>query len=104
MLICVKEKKNSQQAQNQWDGAESDMEHRRPKCTLKGSILIKKHLKQVEAASGKTHDQETVKYKQADVDTRRSRTHPFAFRCGATPISPTVHPTKPIGDVEESTA
>ncbi|KAF2235771.1 von Willebrand and RING finger domain-containing protein [Viridothelium virens] len=49
MLICVKEKKP--QAQSNWDGGESDVEQRRPRCTLKGSILIKKHLKQVNAAS-----------------------------------------------------
>lgn len=44
MLICVKEKKVPPQAQ--WDG--SDVADRKPKCTLKGSILIKKHLNQVE--------------------------------------------------------
>ncbi|KAF2270323.1 von Willebrand and RING finger domain-containing protein [Lojkania enalia] len=44
MLICVKEKKATQQPQ--WDGAEPA--NRKPKCTLKGSILIKKHLNQVE--------------------------------------------------------
>lgn len=44
MLICVKEKKAAQQPQ--WDGTESAP--RKPKCTLKGSILIKKHLNQVE--------------------------------------------------------
>jgi hypothetical protein len=47
MLICVKEKKQAQQQQQpQWDGA--DAASRKPKCTLKGSILIKKHLNQVE--------------------------------------------------------
>ncbi|KAF2477588.1 uncharacterized protein BDR25DRAFT_308486 [Lindgomyces ingoldianus] len=44
MLICVKEKKTAQPTQ--WDAAESAS--RKPKCTLKGSILIKKHLNQVE--------------------------------------------------------
>ncbi|KAF2648078.1 von Willebrand and RING finger domain-containing protein [Lophiostoma macrostomum CBS 122681] len=44
MLICVKEKKAPQQPQ--WDGPEAV--NRKPKCTLKGSILIKKHLIQVE--------------------------------------------------------
>lgn len=44
MLICVKEKKQAQP--QQWDGSESAP--RKPKCTLKGSILIKKHLNQVE--------------------------------------------------------
>lgn len=50
MLICVKEKKSNQQSSqvSQWDGAETIMS-KRPKCTLKGSILIKKHLKHVEA-------------------------------------------------------
>ncbi|KAF2201146.1 von Willebrand and RING finger domain-containing protein [Delitschia confertaspora ATCC 74209] len=44
MLICVKEKKVPQQAQ--WEGSESTP--KKGKCTLKGSILIKKHLNQVE--------------------------------------------------------
>ncbi|KAF4302208.1 von willebrand and ring finger domain containing protein [Botryosphaeria dothidea] len=49
MLICVKEKKSSHTQQvSQWDGAETTMS-KRPKCTLKGSILIKKHLKHVES-------------------------------------------------------
>lgn len=52
MLICVKEKKSSHQHQqmSQWDGAETTMS-KRPKCTLKGSILIKKHLKHVDASA-----------------------------------------------------
>lgn len=47
MLICVKEKKNQNQNQ-QYD------EHNKPKprCTLKGSILIKRHLKSIEASPG----------------------------------------------------
>jgi hypothetical protein len=54
MLICVKEKKQNQTPvtpqtpQTQWDGSENT--NRKPKCTLKGSILIKKHLNQVEHA------------------------------------------------------
>lgn len=40
MLICVKEKKNAQQ----WD---ENGAPRKPRCTLKGSILIKKHLNEV---------------------------------------------------------
>jgi hypothetical protein len=43
MLICVKEKKVA--SQPQWDGAAP---LKKTKCTLKGSILIKKHLNQVE--------------------------------------------------------
>jgi hypothetical protein len=42
MLICVKEKKVQPQAQ-QWDENGTP----RKKCTLKGSILIKKHLNEV---------------------------------------------------------
>ncbi|KEQ70946.1 hypothetical protein M436DRAFT_51880 [Aureobasidium namibiae CBS 147.97] len=43
MLICIKEKK----PQNQWETA-SESAKMRTKCTLKGSILIKRHLKQVQ--------------------------------------------------------
>ena len=46
MLICVKEKKN---AAPHWDGSS---QRKLTRCTLKGSILIKKHLKQVTEASG----------------------------------------------------
>lgn len=45
MLICVKEKKSAQQ----WD--ESSGSRKSTRCTLKGSILIKKHLNDV-AESG----------------------------------------------------
>ncbi|KAL5379143.1 hypothetical protein DPSP01_008594 [Paraphaeosphaeria sporulosa] len=44
MLICVKEKKTSQP--DKWDSDPSAP--KKAKCTLKGSILIKKHLNQVE--------------------------------------------------------
>ncbi|KAI1781426.1 Pleckstrin homology domain-containing protein [Hypoxylon cercidicola] len=44
MLICVKEKKNLPPAQ-QWD--ENGVARRATRCTLKGSILIKKHLNEV---------------------------------------------------------
>jgi Pleckstrin homology domain len=43
MLICVKEKKIAPPPPN-WDEA---TKKKALKCTLKGSILIKKHLKQV---------------------------------------------------------
>lgn len=47
MLICVKEKKNGQQPY------EDPRTHRKlSRCTLKGSILIKKHLKDVDADKG----------------------------------------------------
>ncbi|KAJ5738016.1 hypothetical protein N7493_001171 [Penicillium malachiteum] len=47
MLICVKEKKNAHSNQ-QYDDPER---RKRSRCTLKGSILIKKHLKSLEAGS-----------------------------------------------------
>ena len=49
MLICVKEKRNQQQ-QNM-DGNQGAPP--RPRCVLKGSIMIKKHLNQIETSSGK---------------------------------------------------
>lgn len=52
MLICVKERKSANSPPQ--DGASSP-EPRKPKCTLKGSILIKKHLKTVDMAPGKQH-------------------------------------------------
>ncbi|KAK4114256.1 hypothetical protein N656DRAFT_705821 [Canariomyces notabilis] len=45
MLICVKEKKNVQPAQGQWD--DDSVPRKTTRCTLKGSILIKKHLNEV---------------------------------------------------------
>jgi hypothetical protein len=47
MLICVKEKKVA--AQPQWDNGPASSS-KKTKCTLKGSILIRKHLNQVEHA------------------------------------------------------
>ena len=71
MLICVKEKKSSQQNQNQWDGTESEVEQRRPRCTLKGSILIKKHLKQVDAATGKHTARYDIQSTDSNMQTPR---------------------------------
>lgn len=51
MLICVKVKKASPGDSQQWDGPDGPKP--RTKVTLKGSILIKKHLKQVEIVPGK---------------------------------------------------
>ena len=48
MLICVKEKKSGQAP------IISDSGQKLSRCTLKGSILIKKHLKQVQAVPGKS--------------------------------------------------
>ncbi|KAI2613288.1 Pleckstrin homology domain-containing protein [Hypoxylon sp. NC1633] len=47
MLICVKEKKHlpPAQVQQQWD--ENGVPRKTTRCTLKGSILIKKHLNEV---------------------------------------------------------
>ncbi|GAB7348693.1 hypothetical protein MBLNU459_g7437t1 [Dothideomycetes sp. NU459] len=47
MLICIKEKKAP--VQQQWQST-PDSPRVRTKCTLKGSILIKRHLKQVQMA------------------------------------------------------
>ncbi|KAM5351470.1 hypothetical protein ACJ41O_004193 [Fusarium nematophilum] len=44
MLICVKEKKIPPQVAQQWD---ENGAPRKTRCTLKGSILIKKHLNEV---------------------------------------------------------
>lgn len=49
MLICVKERKNPQ-AQQAWDGNGNPPRNR---CVLKGSIMIKKHLNQIETSSGR---------------------------------------------------
>ncbi|KAK4169368.1 Pleckstrin homology domain-containing protein [Cladorrhinum sp. PSN259] len=45
MLICVKEKKSNQPAPSQWE--DENAPRRTTRCTLKGSILIKKHLNEV---------------------------------------------------------
>ncbi|KAK9436141.1 von Willebrand and RING finger domain containing protein [Metarhizium brunneum] len=45
MLICVKEKKLPPQAVTQWD--DDGAPRKATRCTLKGSILIKKHLNEV---------------------------------------------------------
>jgi hypothetical protein len=47
MLICVKEKKVSDHHR------QYDDKPRHTRCTLKGSILIKKHLKHIDADPGK---------------------------------------------------
>lgn len=52
MLICVKAKKIGPTASQQWDGPEGPTK-KAARVTLKGSILIKKHLKQVEVIPGK---------------------------------------------------
>ena len=49
MLICVKEKKVPQQNSQQWDGHSAPRKSTR--CTLKGAILIKKHLNEVTETS-----------------------------------------------------
>lgn len=49
MLICVKEKRNAHL--NPYEDPKTKRKVSR--CTLKGSILIRKHLRDVESASGK---------------------------------------------------
>jgi hypothetical protein len=49
MLICVKEKRNQRQQYDEQTGRPKPM-----RCTLKGSILIKRHLKSIDASSGRT--------------------------------------------------
>lgn len=51
MLICVKAKKMPPTAGQQWDGPEGQAK-KQSRVTLKGSILIKRHLKQVEFVPG----------------------------------------------------
>ena len=53
MLICVKAKKISPTQSQQWDGPDGPKQ--KPRVTLKGSILIKKHLKQVSIVPGMLH-------------------------------------------------
>ena len=53
MLICVKEKKIVPPPTNQWD--ESGMPKKTTRCTLKGSILIKKHLNEVTETGNGTY-------------------------------------------------
>lgn len=53
MLICIKEKKVA--ASQSW-GAMPDTPKVKPRCTLKGSILIKRHLKQLEYIPGRWID------------------------------------------------
>lgn len=48
MLICVKEKKH-----NDHHRYDEQRPKRKPRCTLKGSILIKKHLREVESVLGR---------------------------------------------------
>lgn len=52
MLICIKEKRPS----NRHDQYDDQVSKPKPtRCTLKGSILIKKHLRSIEGLSGKKH-------------------------------------------------
>lgn len=58
MLICIKEKKIPQPGQ--WD--ENGMPKRVSRCTLKGSILIKKHLNEVsETGNSKSGEENDVR-------------------------------------------
>ena len=58
MLICVKAKKVAPTASQQWDSP-SGSNKKTTRVTLKGSILIKRHLKQVVVVPGKWLHTET---------------------------------------------
>ena len=47
MLICVKEKKGAQSKL-----VEGDPRRKMTRCTLKGSIIIRRHLRQVDSSAG----------------------------------------------------
>lgn len=63
MLICVKEKKG---AQPQY--MPGDPPRQLTRCTLKGSILIKKHLKHVESAPGQSNSSRPSKVANKKLD------------------------------------
>lgn len=64
MLICVKEKKVMSSGSQQWDEGPKH----KTRCTLKGSILIKKHLKQVETVPGRQAHAHKVHERKLTVD------------------------------------
>lgn len=67
MLICVKEKKVA--IPQQWEDTTSQRKNTR--CTLKGSILIKKHLNEVTETGGKVkYDGTTEKITMANIAPR----------------------------------
>jgi hypothetical protein len=62
MLICVKEKKGAPPPE-----ADGDSHRKLTRCTLKGSILIKKHLKHVECGVGEfAHEAFVWSWRKAD--------------------------------------
>lgn len=63
MLICVKEKKTA--APQTWD--ENAPKLKNTRCTLKGSILIKKHLNEVIESGGKSNLGQTEKITMANL-------------------------------------
>ena len=65
MLICVKEKKVT--IPQQWDDTAPPRKANR--CTLKGSILIKKHLNEVTESGGKANLGQTEKITAANLRT-----------------------------------
>ena len=67
MLICVKEKKVA--IPQQWE--DSNPQRKNARCTLKGSILIKKHLNEVIESGGKVkYDGTTEKITMANIAPR----------------------------------
>jgi hypothetical protein len=75
MLICVKEKKMMNGDANQFD--DHGQKRKTTRCTLKGSILIKKHLREVEPVLGKYNfsDPEVIQVANMQM-TRRAHSHP----------------------------
>ena len=63
MLICVKEKKTA--AAQTWDETPPKLKNTR--CTLKGSILIKKHLNEVIESGGRSNLGQTEKITSANL-------------------------------------
>lgn len=65
MLICVKEKKNAPPLPQRWESATPGLKLTR--CTLKGSILIKKHLNEVTETGGKGSYGQTERITQSNL-------------------------------------
>lgn len=97
MLICVKAKKMSPNASQQWD------EHpQKPRVTLKGSILIKKHLKQVEVVPGKTEN--CLSWSRADTSARPGHPHPQLDRNRASTFLSTISRALYVGYLATSSS
>lgn len=85
MLICVKAKKQSPNPSQNWDANEQVKE--KPKVSLKGSILIKKHLEQVETIPGKFELHTNSRYGELTLRDRARDVDPLPLGGRASPIS-----------------